>query len=357
MVINQPLPPHIHNTHSYVEQEVRFENKQAGITLAGTLSLPQEVDKPCPAVILIAGMGPKDRDATFGNHKLFLVVADYLARRGIAVLRFDKRGVGASTGTFSPEVTSRDLAGDVLAAVNYLTTQPEINKSKIGLVGHSEGGMIAPMVAVQSSDIAFFVLMAGVVSTKIDDLCEQLALQLKADGASNNIIEKNRTLRHQVLAIIFHEEDKAKAEKQLKILVNNYLATLSDEEKTESEKYLFAVNGKNASTSIEFLNSSSFRFFLSHVPAATLEHVKIPLLALNGGLDFIVASEVALPIIEDALKKAGNKDYTIKLLPEMNHQFQTAKTGSLVEYQQIAETIAPEALKIMARWILERTGN
>jgi len=172
--------------YPYKEEEVVYENKEAGITLAGTLTLPRQ-ECPFPAVLLISGSGPQDRNETLLGHRPFLVLADYLTRRGIAVLRVDDRGVGESTGNIS-QATSEDFATDVLAGIEYLKNRKEINPMQIGLIGHSEGGFIAPMVAVQSPDVAFIVLMAGTGLTGEEILYLQGELMARAEGASEEAI-------------------------------------------------------------------------------------------------------------------------------------------------------------------------
>ena len=189
--------------YPYTEEEVAYENKEAGITLAGTLTLPSGKG-PSPAVLLISGSGPQDRNETIYNHHPFLVLADYLTRQGIAVLRVDDRGVGESTGDFS-QATSVDFASDVLAGIEYLKTRKEINPEQIGLIGHSEGGLIAPMVAVKSPDVAFIILMAGTGLTGEEILYLQGALISRAMGVSEEDIAKNRQFNEKIFSLIKEE--------------------------------------------------------------------------------------------------------------------------------------------------------
>lgn len=338
-------------------EEVNFVNKAAGITLAGTLTIPQS-DKPVPAVLLISGMGPNDRDYTmFSGHKLFAVLAEHLVHHGIAVLRYDKRGVGKSTGTFDTNLTSKDLAGDALAGIAYLKTRPEINVGQIGLIGHSEGGLIASMIAAQSPDIAFVILMAAAVATSIDNVVEHLALQLRADGASEQFVALDGVMHKQVLAIAVRETDHDKAAQQMHAVITQYLQTLPEAQRLESEKLLFAINKSNVDDSIAMFNSPWYRYYLTCDPVAVLKKIKVPVLVLNGTLDFIASSRIVLPLIEQALRAAENRDYTTLELPQLNHWLQTCKTGALAEYGSTKEAISPIALNAMSEWIVAHTAN
>ncbi|HCL90245.1 MAG TPA: alpha/beta hydrolase, partial [Candidatus Atribacteria bacterium] len=200
--------------YPYIEEEVAYENKEAGITLAGTLTLPSGKG-PSPVVLLISGSGPQDRNETIYNHRPFLVLADYLTRQGIAVLRVDDRGVGESTGDFS-QATSEDFASDVLAGIEYLKTRKEINPEQIGLIGHSEGGLIAPMVAVKSPDVAFIILMAGTGLTGEEILYLQGALISRAMGVSEKDIAKNRQFNEKIFSLIKEEKDEKTIEEKLR---------------------------------------------------------------------------------------------------------------------------------------------
>lgn len=338
----EPKKPYPHE-----EEEVVYENKQAAVKLAGTLTIPGQ-EGPFPAVLLISGSGPQDRDETLLGHRPFLVLADYLTRRGIAVLRVDDRGVGKSTGDFA-QATSEDFASDVLAGVEYLKSRKEIDPKKIGLIGHSEGGIIAPMVAVQSSDVAFIILMAGTGLTGEEILYLQAALIARAEGASDEAIAKNRSLQEQLFTVLKEEPDDAVAEKRLRTI---YEDTLSEAELSEKEKEIAEAA---AEAEIQRILSPWFRYFLTYDPRPTLMKVKCPVLAINGEKDLQIPPKENLPAIEEALKLGGNNNYTIKELSGLNHLFQTAQTGSPSEYASIEETISPTALKIISDWILEQS--
>lgn len=333
--------------YPYKEEEVIYENREAGIKLTGTLTLPLE-GSPSPAVFLITGSGPQDRNETVSGHRPFWVLSDYLTRQGIAVLRVDDRGVGKSTGDFS-QATSEDFASDVLAGVEYLKSRKEIDPQKIGLVGHSEGGIIAPMVAVKSPDVAFIVLMAGTGLTGEEILYLQGALIARAMGVSEEDIAKNRQLNERIFSVIKEEKNKEVVEEKLRQIIMAEWEKLSEEEKNRidnPEEYLKAQ--------LQSLLSPWFRFFLTYDPQPTLSKVKCPVLAINGEKDLQVPPKENLSAIEEALKTGGNQDYTIIEIPNLNHLFQTAQTGAPAEYAKIEETISPDALKIIGDWILEQ---
>jgi pimeloyl-ACP methyl ester carboxylesterase len=336
----EPKPP-----FPYDEREVTYENKGAGVTLAGTLTLPR-TGGPFPVVLLITGSGAQNRNEELMGHKPFLVLADYLTRRGIAVLRVDDRGVGQSTGQFKT-ATSLDFLGDVLAGVAYLKTVKEIDPRHIGLIGHSEGGMIAPLAAVKSPDVAFIVLMAGPGIPGDQLLALQQALIEKAQGMNDEIISKNSKIQEQVLAVAKSSLDSAAAAAKIHQIIKDGIAQMTEEEKKQP-----AYAPEMVEVSVQQVLSPWFRYFMTYDPRPTLEKVKCPVLAINGEKDLQVPPKQNLSAIEKYLKKAGNKDFTVKELPGLNHLFQTATTGSPDEYVKIEETISPSALSTISDWIL-----
>ncbi len=328
----------------YDQTEVKFENKQAGITLAGTLTTPRE-NGPSPAVILISGSGPQDRNETIFNHKPFRVIADYLTRQGIAVLRYDDRGVGASTGDFKTAITP-DFASDVQSGIEFLKTNPKINSQKIGLIGHSEGGLVAPLVASQSKEVAFIILLAapGLVGEKL--LYLQGELIARASGASEEQIKRNVELQQKIFGIIIDTADVPEAEKKLtSMLKESYDGLTPEEQKQMGDFNVFSQS------QIKSTLSPWFRYFLTYDPIPTLQKVKCPVLALTGEKDLQVPPKQNLPLLEAALKKAGNKNIVLKELPGLNHLFQTAQTGNVSEYGTIEETFSPLALAEIGEWI------
>jgi len=329
----------------YIVEEVKYSNSAAGATLAGTLTLPRS-GKPSPAVLLIAGSGPNDRDETIFGHKPFLVLADYLTRQGIAVLRVDKRGVEQSTGNYAVS-TTEDFASDVLAGVQYLKTRKEVNAELIGLIGHSEGGLIAPMVAVKSNDVAFIVLMAAPSVTGETTVYAQEVLISRAMGVSEEQIHHQLDLQRQVLSIIINEPDLEKAEKMLREIIATQLANLPQEEQKTIAEVMEAQ--------MKRLNSKWFRYYLTYDPSTSLKQLQIPVLVINGELDWQVPPKLNLPIHAKILKAAGNQNYTIIEFPKLNHFFQTCESGSILEYGKIEETIAPVVLDTLSDWILGTT--
>jgi uncharacterized protein len=338
--------------YPYDEEEVVYENEEAGVKLAGTLTLPQS-EGPFPAVILITGSGQQNRDEEIMGHRPFLVLSDYLTRKGIAVLRVDDRGIGGSTGNFS-QATTEDFAGDVLSGIEYLKSRKEIDPTRIGLVGHSEGGLIAPLVAVQSPDVAFIVMIAGPGITGEEILYLQSNLISRAEGADNETIARNNALMKSIYSVVKEEQNDTIAAEKISRLLTDELANMSEEEK-QSAGYSEAYLDAQVDAQSRALVSPWMRFFLTYDPAPTLMQVECPVLAINGEKDLQVPPEENLQAIEEALKAGGNTDYTVKELPGLNHLFQTAQTGSPSEYARIEETISPAALELIGNWILEHT--
>jgi pimeloyl-ACP methyl ester carboxylesterase len=341
-----PKPP-----FPYRSEEVTYENPSGGVKLAGTLTLPPR-EGPVPAVILITGSGAQDRDETILAHKPFLVLADYLTRRGIAVLRVDDRGVGGSTGSIR-DSTSDDFAGDALAGITFLKGRKEIDPRKMGLAGHSEGGIIAPIAAARSKDVAFIVLMAGTGLPGTEILVAQGQLILKANGASESELKLQRDAQKRLMDIIAQEKDEKAAEAKLAVALKEILAAIPESER----KALGDADGGLTEAAVGRFNNAWFRSFLTYDPRSTLHSVQCPVLAINGEKDLQVPARQNLAEIEKALKAGGNRAVKTVELTGLNHLFQPCKTGSPSEYSAIETTIAPEALKTIGDWIVERTAS
>lgn len=341
----EPKPP-----FPYIVQQVHFPNPDApNVTLAGTLTLPR-TKGPFTAVELITGSGPQDRNEELFGHKPFLVIADYLTRRGIAVLRVDDRGTGKSTGNFV-QATTEDFAGDVMAGVHFLQGRKEINAKRIGLIGHSEGGLIAPMIAVKApTEIAFIVLLAGPGMPGDQLLLLQSAKISRALGESEQDIAQSTTLMEQLLKIVKEENDTVKADAAMRDVLTKRVAALTEQQRAALGNPETFIQGQ-----ITQLTSPWMRFFLRYDPAPILSKVTCPVLALNGELDLQVPyRENIAPILNSlalAVKGSTAVDYTVKALPGLNHLFQTAKNGSPAEYAVITETFSPKALRAMGDWI------
>ncbi|WP_144395418.1 alpha/beta hydrolase family protein [Pleionea sediminis] len=328
-----PKPP-----FDYITESVSVTNQKDNVTLAGTLSIPKGHIKA--TAILITGSGPQDRDETILGHKPFAVIADHLTTHGIAVLRMDDRGVGQSTGRFG-EATTHDFATDISAAVDFLKQRNDIPAKKIGLIGHSEGGMVAPMVASRRDDIAFLILLAGPGIT-IDKLySEQRYLILKASGIDESVL--NSVYRGEKR--LFKEIRELPIDKPISDSIKAELRELHS---------VFGTNNDSANQLIEFISTPWFRYFMTYNPEDYFRDITIPVLALNGTLDLQVAAESNLNGLQQLFEKYGYKDYTIKPLKQLNHLFQTAKTGNVNEYRQIEETFSPVALNEMTTWLEKR---
>jgi len=325
------------NPRNYSSTEVSFPNNKANINLAGTITIPQGKG-PFPAVVLVHGSGPNDRDQTIIEHKIFLVLADHFTKQGIAVLRYDKRGVAASKGEYKT-ATSFDFADDAQAAVDYLRTRSDINPSKLGIVGHSEGGLIAPMVAANDLKLGFIVMMAGPGVRSDALLLEQSRLIALANGESQAEVDKEQELSRTAYAIINSGADD-------KTITERLTAHFDKAEKD-------GVLPKGAAAAqLSTLEKPWFKAFLKYDPAPTLSKVKQPTLVLNGELDLQVPSKMNLDAIRAHMK--ANKKVVIKELPKLNHLFQTATNGSPREYGKIEESVSPIALDAMSSWILQQ---
>jgi len=333
--------------YPYRAEEVRYQDRAGGATLAGTLTIPTGQGL-FPAALLITGSGPQDRDESVFGHKPFLVLADYLTRMGIGVLRVDDRGVGGSTGQ-TRNVTSEDLAGDVEAGVALLKTRPEIDPAKIGLIGHSEGGIIAPMVAARSSEVAYIVLMASPGLPGEEILIRQGALVAKAEGRSDEQITVNRDIQKRLFQIIRSEKDPQVAEARIRLTIREGLARLSAADQDAASDTAAFVESQ-----VQIAQSPWLRFFLTYDPRPALRRVKCPVLAINGERDLQVPAEENLAAIEGALRDGHNPRMTVQVLPRLNHLFQTSETGRVSEYARNEETIAPIALELIGSWIKDQ---
>lgn len=302
----------------YAVEEVAFENRAGGVHLEGTLTIPPG-EGPHPAALLISGSGPQDRDETIMGHKPFWVLADHLSRQGIAVLRVDDRGVGGSTGSVS-ESTGADFAQDAAAALAMLRKHPRIDADRVGVIGHSEGGVVGPRVASVDAKVAFVVMMAG-TGVPGDQVVRKQAVELvRASGASEAQVETVRVQQDATIDAI--------------------LAAKSVEDAQ-------AAVPASAGASI----SPWFMDFVRYDPAPALRAVRCPVLVLQGDLDLQVLPDQNLPAIRSALE--DNDRVSVVQFPGLNHLFQTAKTGLPAEYASIEQTLAPEVLATMSDWLTE----
>lgn len=323
----------------YLSEEVSFENNKAGIRLAGTFTRPSK-EGQYPAVVLISGSGPQNRDEEIMGHKPFLVLADHLTRQGFAVLRYDDRGFGASEGNFTG-ATTEDFASDAAAAVNYLQYRSDVEAGSIGLIGHSEGGIIAPMVAAKGSPVAFMVLLAGPSLPGHELILEQGEAIIREQGATDTEVEEYRKAQRELLGVIRNEEDSLTAASRLeKLLMTNY----------RQDQAQGAPSPTQLKAQIAQLTSPWFRHYIGYNPLPLLKQIETPALALFGGKDVQVPVEVNVA----ALEEINNDAIEIKVFPQLNHLFQPATTGLPNEYGRIETTIAPEALQTISSWLKEQ---
>ncbi len=323
----------------YISKDVTFKNSEANVTLGGTLTLPNSIGR-FPAVLLIAGSGPNTRNETIAGHKIFLAIADYLTRHGIAVLRYDKRGVGQSTGNYGA-ATTLAFASDALAGVEYLKTVKQVDPKEIGLVGHSEGAEIAPIVADRSKSVAFIVMLGGPGVPGYKIVMSQVALIDKASGVKKSSLDSALALERRILTIVRTEKDSARAALKLRDILEK-----------ENKEQAAAANA-----SVSELLSPWYREFVSYDPRPALEKVKCPVLALWGSKDLQVPPAENMPAVRKALRKGGNRNFKLVEMKGLNHLFQTAKTGSPLEYGMIKEAISPRALSTVTKWILKVTRD
>lgn len=325
----------------YREEEISFRNEAADVSLAGTLTLPKGPG-PFPAALLIAGSGPYDRDESIANHKPFLVLSDHLTRNGFAVLRYDKRGVGKSTGS-ADRATTLDLASDTQAAIAFLKTRKDIDSSRLGLIGHSEGAIIAPYIASRSKDLSWIVLLAAPATKGQETLLKQSELIGRAGGLSDAQLVASLTFDQEAYDLVRREQNPGVLSGKLNDLVKE--SGLSS-----------AMPPAALEPQLRMMSSPWFRFFLDYDPIPNLQKTTCPVLALYGQKDLQVPAKTNLPLLQKALQDAGNQDTDIRQVAELNHLFQHAYSGSPTEYAAIEETISPEALQLISDWLLQRAS-
>lgn len=318
----------------YVQREVRFSNFAGHNQLSGTLSLPNG-EGPFPAVVLVSGTGHNTRDEDVWGHKVFLVLADALNRKGFSVLRYDKRGVGGSSGDYDAATTA-DFASDAEAAVAWLKNQAEIDANRVGVLGHSEGGIIAPAVAAADKSVAFVVMIAGPCIRGDKLFVLQSAMTAKAYGAPDDYIARRKIFDQELYSAILSAPSESAAVDRAKARVARGVADK-------------IVDAQEAETLTKDDTTPWERYFLAYDPAPTLARLTVPVLALNGSLDVQVPAKENLAAAREALKK--NPKGTAMELTGMNHLLQDAKTGAPSEYNDIEETMSPVALKIITDWL------
>ena len=344
---NRPQEPK--GPFSYVESEVTFENYIEKFPLAGTLTLPKG-DGPFPAVILVSGSGPQDRNEEILGHKPFWIIADFLTNQGFAVLRYDDRGTGQSKGVFA-SATSVELASDAESALDFMRSNPKIQKDKISIAGHSEGAMIAVMLAAKIKDIHSVVLMAGPAIPGGDLLLKQQFLINKASGVSEKMNKSIQRFNREIYKIVIEEKTLQTARPIIEKKVRKSL-------KNAKEKDLAGYNSKEELIQ-EALNNVCnpwMFYFIKYDPKNDLEKVNCHVLALNGSNDLQVPPKENLSAMEMHIPKSS-KSLVFKELARLNHLFQECETGNITEYETIEQTIQPGVLKLMGEWLISIQSN
>lgn len=333
----EPQPP-----FPYRSEEVSVKNAKDGITLAGTLTLPEKGNK-FPAVVLVTGSGAQNRDSEIMGHKPFLVIADYLTRNGIAVLRCDDRGTAASQGNHAT-ATNEDFANDTEAALNYLRSRKDINAKKVGIIGHSCGGTIAFITAAKNPSVAFVISLAGAAVRGDSLMLKQVELISKSQGMPDAMWPAMKPAIQHRYALL-QQTDKTPEELQKELY--------ADVTKTMSPEQLKDLNtAKQLSAQVNSMTSPWYLHFMRYDPTKDLKKIKCPVFALNGEKDIQVDAAMNLTAIKQRVSENGNKKVTVKAYPNLNHLFQTCKKGTLAEYGELEETFSPEVLKDMTEWIL-----
>lgn len=339
----EPLP--------YVEREVSFQN--GDVTLAGTLTRP-EGDGPFPALILLSGSGQQDRDEALPSvpgYRPFREIADTLTRQGIAVLRYDDRGVGGSTGD-PMAATSADFADDAEAALAFLQGQAEIDSQQIGFLGHSEGGILAAMVAARNPDVAFVISMAGSAVDGYQTVVKQVERLTLASGASQSEADEAARLQRDVLDLVMLQAWDSLQGALYDIALQQVAALPAEQRAALGDANTLAQ--QQVAAQMQIFQSPWYQFFLSHDPGEDWAQVTAPVLGLFGGNDTQVDAEQNSAALQNALTRAGNADVTIQVLPTANHLFQDATTGGVDEYAALPPQLMPEFLEAISQWLLAR---
>ena len=322
-----PQPP-----FNYHIEEVSFTNEKEGNTLTGTLTIP-EGKGPFPAMVLVSGSGQQNRDEELMNHRPFWVIADYCARHGVAVLRYDDRGMGGSTGEVE-NATSLDFSYDAEAAFDYLRNRKEINASKVGILGHSEGGIINFMVSARRPEVAFLVSLAGLSVNGIEVLKEQQAAILRASGMTEEAVQFSSNTNAQLFDIIEASNDRVEADTLMRQLLKSW-----------------GYNEELTEQTVNQLVMPWMYYFLKYDPTEAIVKTNCPALLLNGSKDLQVIASQNLPGYEKIIAEYGKTNLTLRELPDLNHLFQHCETGSPNEYFTIDETISLEVLEMIVEFV------
>ncbi len=342
-----PKPP-----FNYVSDSVEYDNADKSLHYGATFTRPKGNGK-YPAVIIISGSGTQDRDGTIFGHKVYWILADYLTKNGIAVLRVDDRGTGKSSlGKDINSATSLDFSNDVEASLNYLETRPDVDKKHLGLIGHSEGGIIAPMVAARRKDVSFIVLWGAPAVGGVKTMAAQISYSLKKSGIDSTAANAFKGLSEQILDLFSSAASADDLNQKITAVYDTW-------KKNQPQTILNALEVNDSSVIGQDIfkiydglyNSQWMRFFITYDPSKDLSKVKCMVLAVNGAKDTQVDAKSNLAKIKEILTQIGNKSVEVKELPGLNHLLQTAGTGDVSEYETISETMSPDAMNIISGWI------
>lgn len=336
-----PRPQDPQEPFSYFEEDIYFENLKVSIILTGTITVPKHVKNP-PVVVLVSGSGAQNRNGEILNHRPFWVIADYLTQNGIAVLRYDERGVGQSTGKFQG-ATTYDFANDVHCAIDYLKSRNDINTNRIGIIGHSEGGVVAPLVASQRKDIGFLILLGAPGYNGAEILLMQQEAIALAMGINKDTVAANRKFNAGLYKILLEEKDNAILTEK----VTNYISTHLQQTGITDQK----VIAETIENTLQIYTEKWMLNFMRHEPVPVLKQIKCPVLAITGSNDLQVPATINLESIKKTLSVAGNKKVTIVNMPNHNHLMQESETGLPAEYGKTEQTFSPKVLEKMLAWL------
>lgn len=341
----EPKPP-----FAYVSEDVLYFNKDKSIQYGATLTMPKG-EGPFPAMIFITGSGQQNRNEELFGHKPFLLLADYLTKKGYAVLRVDDRGIGQTTGDVK-NATSKDFAGDVQVGLDYLKTRKEIDKTKLGMLGHSEGGMIAQIAAADRKDIDFIISLAGPGQKIIDLMADQNAAILKSGGISAKAAENYKPFYIQLLSVIANASTDTAAKEMATQLTDKWMAITPAGIKGE----LFPAAseaGKKAflDGQVKLVRSPWFHYFITYDPGPYIQKMRAKVLVINGEKDIQVAPKQNLAAWKTFLQKSGSKKYDVIEIKGVNHLFQHCNSCTVSEYGTLEETFAPEAMEVIGDWL------
>lgn len=338
-------PQHPEPPYPYEVEDIIVSAKDGAHQLAGTLTHPKG-EGPFPTAIMVTGSGPQDRDETILGHKPFLVIADYFAKNGIATFRYDDRGVGGSTGNFE-EATTQDFTEDALAVLNEISKHQVVDAEKIGIVGHSEGGLVCALAAAESKAVKYVIMLAGPGVPGVEVLKRQIGDISLANGESEEDIQKSSQLNAKLIDLAASGKSKEEKMEAARTEIRRYYDKILTEEEREEAGDFESVY----KMSTQGLFSKWMHYFLNLDPRKYIERISCPTLALIGGSDTQVSPAVNIPALKIALEIAPTTDWEVIEVPNLNHLFQTSRTGAPKEYGEIPETFSPQVMIMMRDWL------